>query len=251
MPSMKIDELDHYIRDLLQVDRFRDYCPNGLQVEGNREIRTIVSGVTASQALLDAAIEANADAVLVHHGYFWRNEDARIIGMKRNRIAALIHHGISLFAYHLPLDAHPTLGNNAQLADRLGFSVDGWFGDQNVAAKGQLDVAIPLNILSEKIGSVLGRTPMVIGQDDKVIRRIAWCSGAAQDYFSEAVSHGVDAYLTGEISEHSVHISRETGVAFISAGHHATERFGIQALGEFLQKQFDVHHQFIDIYNPV
>ena len=251
MTAMREDELEYYIRDLLQVDRFRDYCPNGLQVEGTREIRTIVSGVTASQALLDAAIEANADAVLVHHGYFWRNEDARIVGMKRNRIATLIQHGISLFAYHLPLDAHPALGNNAQLASHLGFSIDSWFGEQNIAVQGHLDLSMPLNSLVEKVGVGLGRTPLAIGREDKVIRKIAWCSGAAQDYFSEAVSLGVDAFLTGEISEHSVHISRETGVAFISAGHHATERFGIQALGEHLKKQFDVCHHFIDIYNPV
>jgi dinuclear metal center YbgI/SA1388 family protein len=248
---MRVDELDHYIRDLLQIDRFRDYCPNGLQVEGTREIRTIVTGVTANQALLDAAIEADADGILVHHGYFWRNEDARITGMKRKRIGALIHHGISLFAYHLPLDAHPLLGNNAQLANHFGFSLEGWFGEQNIAALGRLDSPMTLDSLAEKVGTVLGRTPLVFGPEGKEIRTIAWCSGAAQDYFPEAVSQGVDAYLTGEISEQSMHISRETGVAFISAGHHATERFGIQALGEHLKKQFDVCHRFIDIFNPV
>lgn len=248
---MRVDELDYYIRDLLQIERFRDYCPNGLQVEGTREIRTIVSGVTASQALLDAAIEADADAVLVHHGYFWRSEDARIVGMKRNRIAALIRHGISLFAYHLPLDAHPVLGNNAQLANRLGFSVDGWFGEQNIAAHGRVESSITLKSLAKKTEDVLGRKPAVFGPEDKEIRKIAWCSGAAQDYFMEAVSKGVDAYLTGEVSEQSVHISRETGVAFISAGHHATERFGVQELGKIIEKQFDIHHQYIDIFNPV
>lgn len=244
-------EVENYTAQLLEVSRFRDYCPNGLQVEGRAQIGRLVSGVTASLALLQAAIEDEADAILVHHGYFWRNEDARVVGIKRKRLALLLEHGISLLAYHLPLDAHPTLGNNAQLAQQFGFEIEGWFGEQNIAVQGRLPEEISLAALQEKIALRLQRTPLVIGDAARPIRRVAWCSGAAQDYFAQAIGCGVDAYITGEISEQSVHLARESGVAFISAGHHATERYGVQALGEHLAGQFNLQHHFIDIDNPV
>ena len=244
-------EVENYTAQLLEVSRFRDYCPNGLQVEGRAQIGRLVSGVTANLALLQAAIEEQADAILVHHGYFWRNEDARVVGIKRKRLALLLEHGVSLFAYHLPLDAHPTLGNNAQLAQRFGFEIEGWFGEQNIAAHGRLPAELALAALQEKIAARLQRKPLVVGDAARPIRRVAWCSGAAQDYFAQAIQCGVDAYITGEISEQSVHLARESGVAFISAGHHATERYGVQALGEHLAGQFNLQHRFIDIDNPV
>jgi len=248
---MELYKLENYIGQLMDAARFQDYCPNGVQVEGRPEVFRLVSGVTASLDLLKAAIGAGADAILVHHGYFWKNEDARITGVKRVRIELLLRHNVSLLAYHLPLDAHPALGNNAQLAQKLGFVVEGGFGEQNIASHGALTAALPLVELGERVTRVLGRTPLIIGDGGRVIRRIAWCSGAAQGYFEEAIRLGVDAFLTGEISEQCVHLARETGVAFIAAGHHATERYGVQALGAHLAQEFGISHQFVDIDNPV
>lgn len=248
---MLLSELRDYIESLLEVSRFRDYCPNGVQVEGRPEVRRIASGVTASQRLLDAAAAWGADAVLVHHGYFWRGEEASIVGIKKRRIAHLLQHDVSLLAYHLPLDAHPELGNNAQLAGRLGFIERGRFGEQNIACHGEPAEAETLARLAARIGGVLQRAPLVIGAGDRVVRRIAWCTGAAQDYHEQAVALGVDAFLTGEISERNVHIAEETGVAFIAAGHHATERYGVQALGQHLAAHCAVEHRFFDMDNPV
>lgn len=248
---MQLIELDHYTRQLLDTSRFHDYCPNGLQVEGKSEVRKIVTGVTASLALLEAAVAEGADAILVHHGYFWKNEAAPIVGVKRKRIKFLLDHGISLFGFHLPLDAHPELGNNAQLGKHLGFHVDEWIGDQDLIAVGRLAAPLALNELEKRLTGALGRLPLVVGEPDQTIARIAWCSGGAQGYFEQAAAQGVDAYLTGEASEHNVHFARESGIAFISAGHHATERYGIQALGEHLAAHFGLEHRFIDIPNPV
>ncbi len=248
---MRVKELESYLDSLLNVSYFRDYCPNGLQVEGRSEIGTIVSGVTASFELLQAAIEENADAVLVHHGYFWRGENECVVGMKRRRIALLISHDVSLFAYHLPLDAHPEMGNNSQLGNKLGFVETGRFGEQNIAIYGSPSQVVSLRELGSSLERILSRRPLVIGDETKPIRRVAWCTGAAQDYFDEAIRLGVDVFITGEISEQTVHAARESGVAFISAGHHATERYGVQALGEHIGQKFDIAHQFIDIGNPV
>lgn len=248
---MRVKELESYLDSLLNVSYFRDYCPNGLQVEGRSEIGTIVSGVTASFELLQAAIEENADAVLVHHGYFWRGENECLVGMKRRRIALLISHDVSLFAYHLPLDAHPEMGNNSQLGNKLGFVETGRFGEQNIAIYGSPSQVVSLRELGSSLERILSRRPLVIGDETKPIRRVAWCTGAAQDYFDEAIHLGVDVFITGEISEQTVHAARESGVAFISAGHHATERYGVQALGEHIGQKFDISHQFIDIGNPV
>lgn len=248
---MRVKELESYLDSLLNVSYFRDYCPNGLQVEGRSEIGTIVSGVTASFELLQAAIEENADAVLVHHGYFWRGENECLVGMKRRRIALLISHDVSLFAYHLPLDAHPEMGNNSQLGNKLGFVETGRFGEQNIAIYGSPSQVVSLRELGSSLERILSRRPLVIGDETKPIRRVAWCTGAAQDYFDEAIRLGVDVFITGEISEQTVHAARESGVAFISAGHHATERYGVQALGEHIRQKFDIAHQFIDIANPV
>jgi len=248
---MKLTELLDYTGQLLQVDRYRDYCPNGLQVAGRDEIGTIVSGVSASMELLVAAANAGADLVLVHHGYFWKGEDPCVVGIKRTRLKFLLASDINLVAYHLPLDAHPTLGNNAQLAQRLGLQMDGTFGDQAIAAYGALTQPMSLEDLGRRVADALGRSPLVVGEADKRIGRVAWCTGAAQDYLEQAVQFGVDAFITGEVSERTVHLARESGVAFIGAGHHATERYGVQALGEHLAQRFGIKHQYIEIDNPV
>ena len=248
---MLLNELRDYIGNLLQVSRFRDYCPNGVQVEGRAQVQRIASGVTASQRLLEAAAGWGADAVLVHHGYFWRSEEAAISGIKKQRIAHLLRHDMSLLAYHLPLDAHPELGNNAQLARLLGFVEHGRFGEQDIACYGELAQAQSLEKLCAHVGTVLQRTPQVIGAGQREVRRIAWCTGAAQGYFEQAVALGVDAFLTGEISEQNVHVAQESGVAFICAGHHATERYGVQALGAHLAAQCAVEHRYFEMDNPV
>jgi len=248
---MQLAELSDYIGRLLEVNRFRDYCPNGLQVEGRAEIQRLATGVTASQRLLEAATAWGADAILVHHGYFWRNEDATLTGIKKRRIAHLLQHDVNLLAYHLPLDAHAELGNNAQLARRLGLVEQGRFGEQDIACYGELKIPQTLHQFEAHVGQTLQRVPLIIGHSERLLRRIAWCSGGAQSYFEQAVTLGVDAFLTGEISEQNVHIAEETGVAFIAAGHHATERYGVQALGEHLVQQFNIEHRFFEMDNPV
>ncbi|WP_181298317.1 Nif3-like dinuclear metal center hexameric protein [Pseudomonas sp. Q2-TVG4-2] len=243
-----VDEADRY----LNTAKISDYCPNGLQVEGRPQVRRIVSGVTASQALLDAAVEAQADVVLVHHGYFWKNEDPRVVGIKQRRLKTLLNNDISLLAYHLPLDVHPEVGNNVQLARLLGLIVEGSLEPDNprsVGLVGSLDTPLAPADFMRRIQTVLGREPLMI-EGAGLIRRIAWCTGGAQGYIDQAVTAGVDAYLTGEVSEPTVHIARESGLSFFAAGHHATERYGVQALGDYLAKRFAVEHLFIDCPNP-
>lgn len=248
---MKLVELVEYLDRLLEPAKFRDYCPNGLQVEGHPEVRRIVAGVTASQALLDAAVALEADAVLVHHGYFWRGEDGRITGMRKRRLATLINNDISLLAYHLPLDAHPTLGNNAAWAAALGWCPEGRFGEQEIGWFGTLPQPQTVGDLAAGLTQTLGRAPLVIGDDARQVKRLAWCSGGAQGYFEQAIALGVDAYLSGEISEQTVHLARESGVAYLAAGHHATERFGAQALAAYLAENCGLDCRFVDVDNPV
>ncbi len=248
---MQREELNRYLDGLLEVSRYRDYCPNGLQVEGRSEIRRIVSGVTASLDLIQAALAEDADAVLVHHGYFWKGDDPCLTGTRRARIALLIAHELNLFAYHLPLDAHAEFGNNAQLGKRLGLVETGRFADQEIGVRGTLEAPMRLDDFALQVERCLGREPLVIGDAAREVRQIAWCTGAAQGFFEEAIKLRPDAYLSGEISEQQVHLARESGVAFIAAGHHATEKFGVQALGGHLAAQFGVTHKFIDIPNPV
>jgi len=248
---MQREELNRYLDGLLEVSRFRDYCPNGLQVEGRGEIRRVVSGVTASFDLIQAALAEDADAILVHHGYFWKGEDPCLTGTRRARIALLIAHELNLFAYHLPLDAHAEFGNNAQLGKRLGLIETGRFADQEIGIRGTLEVPMRLDDFVLRVKHRLGREPLVIGDAAREVREIAWCTGAAQGFFEEAIKLGLDVYLSGEISEQQVHLARESGVAFVAAGHHATEKYGVQALGEHLAARFGVEHRFIDILNPV
>lgn len=247
------DELAKYLAQTLDINRFRDFCPNGLQVEGRVTVKTLVTGVTASVALIEAAIDVGADALLVHHGYFWRGEDARIIGQKYRRLKLLMENGISLFAYHLPLDMHPTLGNNAQLAQRLSLTAHSRFGEDDL---GWLGVSSDRTIktvgdLVSMIATRLARAPLVIGDLTQPLGQVGWCTGAAQNLLADAISAGAATYLSGEISEPTVHLARESGVAYIACGHHATERYGVQALGEHIAERFGIHHRFIEIMNPV
>ena len=248
--SVQRDTLEKHLASTLDINRFRDYCPNGLQVEGRAQVSYVVSGVTASQALLDAAVERGADAVLVHHGYFWRGEDARIVGTRQRRIRTLLANELNLFAYHLPLDAHPVMGNNAQLGKRLGLSDEGRFGEQELGWLGRSG-ARTVGELAALVSQALGREPMVIGDLSQSIETIAWCTGAAQSALADAIAAGASVYLSGEISEPTVHLARETGVAYLACGHHATERYGVQAVGEYLAQEFGIRHEFIDIDNPV
>lgn len=248
---MKRTELAAYLDTLLEPGRFRDYCPNGLQVEGRADVGTLVTGVSASLALLEAAVAAGADAVFVHHGWFWREEDARITGVRRARIGFALANALNLFAYHLPLDAHPEHGNNAQLAARLGLEEHARAGEQNLLCLGSVGAPSTLEAFAARIEGALSRRPLVIGAPGRRIERIAWCTGAAQGFFETAIALGVDAFLTGEISEQHTHLARESGVAFFAAGHHATERYGVQAVGEHLAARFGLVHRFVEIDNPV
>lgn len=247
----QLQEIADYCNELLAVETFDDYCPNGLQIEATDEVRLIVSGVTASQALIDAAVAAGAQLLLVHHGYFWRGEDPRLIGMKGRRIRSLIQHNIALLAYHLPLDAHREFGNNAQLAIELGFEMEGQFlGTPPIAGYGRVVEPIEGEALATQIGAKLGREPLYIPAHSRPVTTIAWCSGAAQGDIEAAAARGYDAYLTGEVSEQTVHVAREMGIHLFAAGHHATERYGVRALARHLAQVFNVEQQFIDIDNP-
>ncbi len=243
-----------YTDELLEVDRFQDYAPNGLQVEGRATVRRLVAGVTASQALLEAAVAWDADAVLVHHGYFWRGESPCVVGMRQRRLRTLLDNGLSLLAYHLPLDAHTRLGNNACLARHLGIAVTGRLDlpdSQGLVLEGELETAMAAEDFAAHVARRLGRTPLHLPGDGRAVRRIAWCSGGAQGYFQDVAGRGVDAYLTGEASEPMTHIARETGVHFFAAGHHATERYGVQALAEHLAQRHGLEWRYVELDNPV
>ena len=239
--------------ELLQPARFKDYGPNGLQVEGAASVRHIVSGVTASRALIEAAIEAKADAIFVHHGLFWRGQDGTVTGWMKQRLQLLLAHNINLLAYHLPLDAHPVVGNNAQLAQRMSLQVQGVFGEQDLGLWGERadgQTFANAQALAAAVSHALGRVPVVVQTPEREIRKVAWCTGGAQSYFEAAIAAGVDAFMTGEISEPQAHLARETGVAFLACGHHATERYGAPAAAAHVAKKLGLTHQFIDIDNP-
>ncbi len=238
---------------LLQPERFKDYGPNGLQVEGKPQVKCIVSGVTACAALIDAAIAQGADAIFVHHGLFWRGQDGRVVGWMKQRLQKLLAHDINLYAYHLPLDAHPTLGNNAQLGKVLGFApLDGAgsrFGEQDLGWLGT-SAHTHVQTLSEHIEKVLNRPVVLVSTTQAAIKNIAWCTGGAQGYFEAAIAAGADVYITGEISEPQAHYAREMGVAYIACGHHASERYGAPAVAGHVAQQLGLEHTFIDVDNP-
>jgi len=246
---MDRQSLEQYLDQLLAAASIEDYCPNGLQLEGRSDVRTIVSGVTASQALIDAAVAAGADALLVHHGLFWRGDSGRLTGYRRARVAALIRADINLFAYHLPLDVHAELGNNTQLGIRLGVTRSGSLDRAGLIALGTFAEPTSLGTVVSRVAKTLGREPLVIGEPDQPITRVGWCTGAGQRFIEDAWPH-VDLFVTGEISEQTVHVARECRIALIGAGHHATERYGVQALGEHLARECGLTHLFIDIDNP-
>lgn len=258
MASINTSQLVQWLDNYLQAPRFKDYCPNGLQVEGTPTVQHIVTGVTASQALLEAAVERGADTVLVHHGWFWKNEDARIRGMKKKRLAFALEHDLNLIAYHLPLDAHPEVGNNTQLALQLGLQQDKdedgqpiGIGPSGLIQLGYLETPDTLENVAKKLCQQLQRSPLVVGNPQQVIQRVAWCTGGAQGFMTEAIDAGVDLYISGEASEPTYHYALESNTAYIGAGHHATERYGVKALGDKVAAQFGVKVEFIDINNPI
>lgn len=250
---MNVNEIIRYTDQLLDITSFDDYCPNGLQVQGREDVELVVTGVSASLALLEAARDRGADLVVVHHGYFWKGEDPRITGMKKQRLDILIKHDINLAAYHLPLDAHAELGNNVQLARELGIRPAGSFGrgpGPHIGMIGELDEPADGEGFAQHIEQCLGRTPLYVAGNDNPITTLAWCTGGAQSYIEAAAAQGVDAFITGEVSEQTVHVARELGIHFYAAGHHATERYGARALGQHLADRFSLEQEFIDIDNP-
>lgn len=249
---MQLNALNQYLTEFLKPASFSDYCPNGLQVEGKSEVRKIVTGVTASLELLKRAHAAKADAILVHHGYFWRGESEPVTGIKMRRLKFLLENEINLFAYHLPLDAHAVVGNNVMLGSVLGFEIAGWLDDKkNMIAWAELKEEKSLQVIADECSVKLSRDVQLIGDVNKPVRTIAWCTGAAQGYIDQAIAANIDVFISGEISEQTVHQVRESNTAYIAAGHHATERYGIKSLGEHLASQFELSHEFIDVHNPV
>lgn len=245
------DQLLAYCNQLLDVSAWNDYAPNGLQVEGKPGIQRVITGVTACADLIEAAVHWQADAIIVHHGFFWKNEPAVITGMKYRRIAQLIKHDINLLAYHLPLDAQPEFGNNAALSEQIGLKNILPFGSMRLSLAGDLPKPIEVSELGHRLERVLGRPPLIVGPQDKLIKRIGLSTGGAQDGIIEAVHLGLDAFISGEISERTTHIAREEGVTYFAAGHHATEREGIRRLGLKLAEHFDLDVRFVDVANPV
>ncbi|MBF4989921.1 Nif3-like dinuclear metal center hexameric protein [Methylophilus sp. QUAN] len=248
---MELNLLVTELANFLQVGKFQDYCPNGLQVEGRPQVRRIVSGVTASQALIEAAIAADADAILVHHGYFWRGEAAEVTGLKRNRLKRLLTHDLSLLAYHLPLDAHAEVGNNVQLGHVFEWPITRYLDDKNMLPMAEFSQAMTLAQLGERVSASLGRQAQLLGDPQKQVRTVAWCTGAAQSYIQQAVNAGVDVFISGEVSEQTWHTVCETETAYISAGHHATERYGVQALGQWIAEKYGIEHIYVELDNPV
>lgn len=248
-------QLVDYLHGFLNVDDFNDYCPNGLQLEGCAEIKHIVAGVTASQSLIDVAVEKGADAILVHHGYFWKGEGAAIVGIKQKRIKALLAADINLLAYHLPLDTHKELGNNAQLARQMDFeevASQSLNGVSDLLWQGQLKQEMTAHQFNESLNTSLGRSALWLSSaSNQPIKTVAWCSGGAQSYIEAAAELGVDAYISGEVSEQTTHQALELDIHYFAAGHHATERYGVQALARHLSEKFDISCEYVDIDNPV
>ncbi|WP_448568405.1 Nif3-like dinuclear metal center hexameric protein [Thalassotalea ganghwensis] len=252
---MKREQFEQHLNQLLLPDQIKDFCPNGLQVQGSDTVTKVITGVTATQALIDHAIEQKADTIFVHHGYFWKNESYVIRGMKYQRIKALLDNHINLFAYHLPLDIHPKYGNNAQLAKLLDIEVTGPLelgNPQSVAMQGKLSQPIGGHLFADEISNALRRQCLHIAPaSKKPINTVAWCTGGGQGYIELAAEQGIDAFITGEASEQTTHVAREMDIHFFAAGHHATERYGVKAIADYIQKQLNIDARFVDIDNPV
>jgi len=251
--TVETNQLTQYLAQALDITQYRDYCPNGLQVQGRPRVARLLTGVTASLALIEAAVEQGADAILVHHGYFWRGEDPCVVGQKQRRLKLLLQHDINLLAYHLPLDMHAQWGNNVQLAQRLGLLAHARFGADDLGWLGHATDPTLRTVgdLARLVEQRLGRVPLLIGDPAQALGQVGWCTGAAQNLLAAAVAAGASVYLSGEISEPTVHLARESGVAYLACGHHATERYGVQALGRHLAQKFSLQHAFVDIDNPV
>ena len=248
---MQLQELCEFCDRYLKIDEFSDYCPNGLQVEANPEVEQLVCGVTASQALIEAALERGADTILVHHGYFWKGEAQPLTGVKGRRVASLMRNHINLLAYHLPLDAHPEVGNNAQLAKVMNWRAGECFGEQQLVVEGSPSRPQALDELARDIEARLETRALVIAAGDHPVSKLAWCTGAAQGFIEAAAARGVDAFVSGEVSEQTYHLARELGIHYVAAGHHATERYGVQALAAEIARRFGIQQEFVDIPNPV
>lgn len=251
--SILLADLVRWCDQTLSAASFKDYCPNGLQVEGKPVVERLITGVTASQALIDAAIERQADAILVHHGYFWKGEAQPLTGIKGKRIKQLMQHDISLIAYHLPLDAHPRLGNNRTLADVLGFTITGGLDPSEARPIGNVGHCAPLTVpeMLALIEDKLGRPAQHLAGGGNIIQKVGWCTGGAPDFIHQAAAQGCDAYLSGEVSERTFHDAAELGIHYFACGHHATERGGAQCLGAEIAAQFGISVEFIDLFNPV
>jgi dinuclear metal center YbgI/SA1388 family protein len=244
-------DLVRYLDELLDAAAIKDYCPNGLQVEGAPVVSRAVFAVTASLAVVEQAAAEGANALIVHHGWFWRGEDPRVIGTRRRRLAQLLRSDINLIGYHLPLDLHAELGNNAQFGARMGWRIERTGGDRGLLAFATLREPLAARQLGELLHERLDREPLLVGDLEREVRRVAWCTGAAQDMLESAIDLGADAFVSGEISERTTHLAREAGVVYAAAGHHATERYGIQALGRHLAERLGIDAVFIDDPNPV
>lgn len=250
---MQTQDLIEHLNVYLNAASFKDYAPNGLQVEGKPEIRRIVLGVSASQALVDHACSIEADCILVHHGWFWRGERPEVVGMKQRRLKALLAHDINLIAYHLPLDAHGEVGNNAEIARVLGLEIEERGGDRELLFIGRpKEGAVKTEAFVARVAEAFGGIRVRVGETDGEIRRVGWCSGAAQDELIEAASHGCNVYISGEISERTTYEARENGILYLACGHHATETLGIRALGRHLKSQWpELEISWFDDENPV
>ena len=249
---IKLSELTKYLAEYLEVDKVKDYCPNGLQIECGDEVKKIITGVSANMDLIQAAIDKGADTIITHHGFFWKGEEPTITGIKGNRIKSMIRADINLLSYHLPLDVHAEVGNNAVFAKQLGLSIEGGFGSAgklDLGIYGELSKSLFADELQELLAGILGRTPQVVGNCENKINKVGICTGAAQDFIEEVAAIGVDAFISGEISERTPHMAKELGIAYFAAGHHATERFGVHALGEHLKDKFGLNIEFVDIAN--
>lgn len=249
-----LSEIVRWCDQFLQSQQFKDYCPNGLQIEGKAEVETVVSSVTASLQAIEQALDVKADMLLVHHGYFWKGEPAPLTGIKGRRIKQLMQADISLLAYHLPLDAHPEIGNNACLAQRLGIEITGALNPQDhfpIGNIGRLAQPMTAQQFAQLLTERLGQTPICISTQQRPIQKIGFCTGAAQDFLSQAAMQGCDAYLSGEVSERTFHEAQEYGIHYFAAGHHATERYGVQSLAERLVQQFHLKHRYVELDNPI
>lgn len=242
-------KLEKIINEYLKINQYKDCVPNGLQVEGVSIVKKIITGVTASQDLIDQSIKLKTDAIIVHHGFFWKNEPVQILNMKKKRIKKLLCNNINLYSYHLPLDAHPIVGNNAQLGNLINIKKISYICP--ILPIGQLDKSIKPKKFRKKLQKKFKKKPFYIENKEKKIKKIAWCTGSGQNLLEKAAQAGADAFVTGEVSEKIFHIAKEMNINFYSLGHHTTEIYGIQALGEWLKKKYGFLVNFINIFNPI